>query len=209
MRLVFELVAALQYAGPCKPCRHQALFVAKAHMSTFWPVCACPRGWCLAVCITGMLLLLLLLCPDLFNWATGREGDDRISREQAMSCARRPQGRSWEVVFDKLMELGESASPCSAHARTLPAACAAVSRHSSRHPGCFVPLSAYAESLACVSCRPPCRSVQLELGAAPGAPAGPQLPQDAPARAHTPAGGTGCGNSGCCCSGSSDSWCYA
>lgn len=24
-----------------------------------------------------------------------------------MSCARRPQGRSWEVVFDKLMELGE------------------------------------------------------------------------------------------------------
>lgn len=57
--------------------------------------------------------------PDLFNWATGREGDNAITRTQAMSCARRPQGRSWEVVFDKLMELGEQgvesgwgSSPC-------------------------------------------------------------------------------------------------
>lgn len=49
----------------------------------------------------------LVAAADLFNWATGREGDAKITNLEAMDCARRPQGRSWEVVFDKLMELGE------------------------------------------------------------------------------------------------------
>lgn len=49
----------------------------------------------------------MLCAADLFNWATGREGDAKITNMEAMDCARRPQGRSWEVVFDKLMELGE------------------------------------------------------------------------------------------------------
>eukprot|EP00775_Hariotina_reticulata_P002715 gene2715-3012_t len=40
---------------------------------------------------------------DLFNWATGQT---TINKYQAMECARRQQGRSWEVLYDKLMELG-------------------------------------------------------------------------------------------------------
>jgi ABC-type nickel/cobalt efflux system permease component RcnA len=44
---------------------------------------------------------------DLFNWATGKGGTpEEITRVQAMECARRPQGRSWEVLYDKLMALG-------------------------------------------------------------------------------------------------------
>jgi len=53
-----------------------------------------------------MLVLLILVrwaCADLFNWATGQS---TITKYQAMECARRQQGRSWEVLYDKLMELG-------------------------------------------------------------------------------------------------------
>lgn len=39
---------------------------------------------------------------ELFTWATGK----RITREQAAVCARRKQGKSWEVVPHELAKLG-------------------------------------------------------------------------------------------------------
>ena len=39
---------------------------------------------------------------DLFTWAT----DCPITKEQAMKCARRQQGRRWEAVYEELMALG-------------------------------------------------------------------------------------------------------
>jgi len=40
--------------------------------------------------------------PELFTWATGR----LISKEEAMACARRQPGRSWEAVTEKLYQIG-------------------------------------------------------------------------------------------------------
>jgi hypothetical protein len=39
---------------------------------------------------------------ELFSWAVGK----RISREQAAGCARRKQGKSWEVIPHELAKLG-------------------------------------------------------------------------------------------------------
>jgi hypothetical protein len=39
---------------------------------------------------------------ELFSWATGR----LISKDEAMACARRQPGRSWEACNEKLYELG-------------------------------------------------------------------------------------------------------
>jgi hypothetical protein len=39
---------------------------------------------------------------ELFSWATGR----LISKDEAMACARRQPGRSWEAVTEKLQTLG-------------------------------------------------------------------------------------------------------
>ncbi|GBF98472.1 hypothetical protein Rsub_11682 [Raphidocelis subcapitata] len=39
---------------------------------------------------------------ELFTWATGR----LISKDEAMACARRQPGRSWEAVQEKLYEIG-------------------------------------------------------------------------------------------------------
>ncbi len=41
-------------------------------------------------------------CLELFTWATGR----LISKDEAMACARRQPGRSWEAVTEKLYTLG-------------------------------------------------------------------------------------------------------
>jgi hypothetical protein len=80
------------------------LYTAVGDSACTWgAVCPVHVGACSQPCWCHASVWL----PDLFNWATGREGDNAITRTQAMSCARRPQGRSWEVVFDKLMELGE------------------------------------------------------------------------------------------------------
>lgn len=42
----------------------------------------------------------------LFTWVLDRD-DDPITQEQAMNCARRPQGRSWESVDEQIRKLGE------------------------------------------------------------------------------------------------------
>jgi hypothetical protein len=49
-----------------------------------------------------MIVALRCLCADLFTWVSGRN----ITREQAMMCARRLPGRSWEAVDEELRKLG-------------------------------------------------------------------------------------------------------
>ena len=39
---------------------------------------------------------------ELFSWASGRP----ISKDEAMSCARRQPGRSWEAVTERLQAIG-------------------------------------------------------------------------------------------------------
>lgn len=43
--------------------------------------------------------------PELFTWATGRA----IDKDEAMACARRMPGRSWEACHDKLKAIGAHA----------------------------------------------------------------------------------------------------
>ena len=46
-------------------------------------------------------------CPvlaELFSWATGR----KITIEQAMRCAKRDPGRSWEAIESELAKHGNS-----------------------------------------------------------------------------------------------------
>eukprot|EP00967_Tisochrysis_lutea_P083118 scaffold115378_cov17-Tisochrysis_lutea.AAC.1 len=45
----------------------------------------------------------ILICAELLCWALDRP----ITREQAMGCARRQQGRSWEIVESAVRDLGE------------------------------------------------------------------------------------------------------
>ena len=46
--------------------------------------------------------LLVLLGAELFTWASGRN----ISRKEAMRCARRDPGRSWEAIYSEMDKLG-------------------------------------------------------------------------------------------------------
>lgn len=43
----------------------------------------------------------------LFTWVLGLSAEHAITQEQAINCARRPQGRSWESVDDQIRKLGE------------------------------------------------------------------------------------------------------
>lgn len=57
------------------------------------PVWGVPQGWGAYV-------------ASLFTRVLDRK-DDPITQEQAMKCARRPQGHSWESVEDEIKKLGE------------------------------------------------------------------------------------------------------
>lgn len=43
---------------------------------------------------------------ELFSWVAGR----RIDKEQAMQCAKREPGRSWEAMDSELARLGKAPS---------------------------------------------------------------------------------------------------
>ena len=45
-----------------------------------------------------------LHCTELFTWVTGRP----VTTEQAMKCAKREPGRSWEAIDSELAKLGQS-----------------------------------------------------------------------------------------------------
>lgn len=57
------------------------------------PVWGVPEGW-------GQYV------AALFTWVLARENDP-VTQTQAMRCARRPKGRSWEAVDDQILKLGE------------------------------------------------------------------------------------------------------
>ena len=60
---------------------------------------------------------------ELFTWASGRS----ISRKEAMRCARRDPGRSWEAIYSEMDKLGAARADCMTVLQSncaKPAACA-------------------------------------------------------------------------------------
>lgn len=49
-------------------------------------------------------LLDMVRLAELFSWVTGRS----IDKNQAMRCAKREPGRSWEAIESELAQIGES-----------------------------------------------------------------------------------------------------
>ena len=90
--------------GGFRPARGRALLCCAAVVLRHAVLCLSPdlRQAC-ACCIE-----LGRWCPaELFTWASGRQ----ISKEEAMRCAKREPGRSWEAIEPELTKLGAPSNP--------------------------------------------------------------------------------------------------